>query len=194
VTFFRNLVAVLGLAFMALPGACASPTVAQTPAPQTAAGERPVYRLGAGDKVRVTVFGEQSLNGEYPVGPDGTVALPLIGNMPARGLSASELQASIAKKLSPAYILDPRVSVDVSNFRPFYILGEVGRPGSYPYVDALSVSQAVAIAGGYSYRANTKQVLIRRADQATEQTYSLRDGGQVWVMPGDTVRVKQRFF
>lgn len=154
----------------------------------------PVYKLGAGDKIRVTVFGEQSLNGEYPVGPDGSVALPLIGNVPAGGMTAIDVQQAIVRKLSPAYILDPRVSVDVVNFRPFYILGEVGRPGSFPYTDTLSVEQAVAIAGGYSYRANTKRVYIRRANSPSEQEFSLKRGKTIWVLPGDTVRIPERFF
>ena len=170
---------------------CAAPSVS---AQSVIGSTPPLYKLGTGDKVRITVFGEQSLNGEYPVGPDGTIALPLIGNVPARGLSASELQTSIVTKLSPAYILDPRVSIDVVNFRPFYILGEVSRPGFYPYADSLSVAQAVAIAGGYSYRANTKKVFVRHAGESVEQEYSLKGGKQIWVIPGDTIRVAERFF
>lgn len=152
------------------------------------------YRLGPGDKLRLTVFGEQAITGEYAVGPDGSVALPLIGNVPARGLTISELQAAIVGKLLPEFILNPRVSVDVSTFRPFYILGEVARPGSYPYVEGLSAAQAVAIAGGYSYRANTRGIYIRRADKQVEEPYTLRGGQQVWVQPGDTLRVGERFF
>lgn len=175
-----------------MPFAASAPIIAkaQEQSPQSP----PAYKLGAGDKVRVTVFGEQSLNGEYLVGPDGTVALPLIGIVQARGGTITDLQQLIAKKLSPAYILDPRVSIDVINFRPFYILGEVSRPGSYAYTDSLSVAQAVAIAGGYTYRANSKKIFIRHADQTDETEYRLKSKGQVWVQPGDTVRIGERFF
>ena len=152
------------------------------------------YTLGPGDKIRVTVFGEQGVNGEYSVGPDGAVAMPLIGNVPARGRTVGELQAAITTKLAAGYMLDPRVSIDVLNYRPFYILGEVNRPGQYPYSDALSVAQAVATAGGYTYRAGTGRVFIRRADKLTEEAYSLKGVNQVWVMPGDTVRVGERHF
>lgn len=152
------------------------------------------YTLGPGDKIRVTVFGEQGVNGEYSVGPDGAVAMPLIGNVPARGKTVGELQTAITTKLAAGYMLDPRVSIDVLNYRPFYILGEVNRPGQYPYSDALSVSQAVATAGGYTYRAGTGRVFIRRADKLTEEAYSLKGLNQVWVMPGDTVRVGERHF
>lgn len=179
----------MALATLTFASGCAA-----QPPQAVASTPPPVYKLGVGDKVRITVFGEQSLNGEYPVGSDGTVALPLIGNIEAAGVSAGALQNAIVAKLSPNYILDPRVTVDVVNFRPFYILGEVGRPGSYPYVDALSVTQAIAIAGGYTYRANSRKVFIRRAGDEAESAFSLKSGAQVWVLPGDTIRVTERFF
>jgi polysaccharide export outer membrane protein len=160
-----------------------------------ATADRPAaFTLGPGDKIRVTVFGEQAVNGEYTVGPDGAVAFPLIGAVAARGLTIAQLQAAITAKLAAGYILDPRVAIDVLNFRPFYILGEVNRPGQYPYAEGLSVAQAVATAGGYTYRARTSRVFIRRADNAVEEELSLKKGRQVWVMPGDTVRVGERYF
>jgi polysaccharide export outer membrane protein len=152
------------------------------------------FTLGPGDKIRVTVFGETAVNGEYTVGPDGALAFPLIGSIDARGRTVAQLQAAIAQKLAAGYILDPRVSIDVLTFRPFYILGEVNRPGQYPYAQGLSVAQAVATAGGYTYRARTSRVFIRRADEAVEEKVSLKNGRQVWVMPGDTIRVGERYF
>ncbi len=171
--------------------ACASSGIPEASASPAAPAQ---YTLGPGDKIRVTVFGETAVNGEYSVGPDGAVAFPLIGNVSARGKTVGELQAAITTKLAGGYMLDPRVSIDVLNYRPFYILGEVNRPGQYPYSDGLSVAQAVATAGGYTYRANTGRVFIRRSEKPAEETYSLKSANQVWVMPGDTVRVGERHF
>lgn len=155
----------------------------------------PAYTLGIGDKIRVTVFGEDELSGEYAVGPDGSLAMPLVGNIRASDRTPVELQAEIADKLSPEYILDPRVSIDVLTFRPFYILGEVNKPGEYPFsADQLTVAQAVAVAGGFTYRANTKYVFVRHKDDQVEVRYSIKDGAPVWVRPGDTIRVGERYF
>ena len=184
-----RLLLILLAAAMLLDGSGGGRALAQETA------ERPrAFTLGPGDKIRVTVFGEQSVNGEYTVGPDGAVAFPLIGAVAARGRTIAELQVAITQKLAAGYMLDPRVSIDVLNYRPFYILGEVNRPGQYPYADGLSVAQAVATAGGYTYRARTSRVFIRRADRPTEEEMTLKGGRQVWVMPGDTVRVGERYF
>jgi polysaccharide export outer membrane protein len=196
------LIVMAGLALVgpALPtgqdAAAAQSATATAPAnDQSTSPARPgVFTLGPGDKIRVTVFGELSVNGEYTVGPDGAVSFPLIGAVEARGRTVAELRDALTKKLAAGYILDPRVSIDVLNFRPFYILGEVNRPGQYPYADGLSVAQAVATAGGYTYRARTNRVFIRRADEAVEAEMSLKHGRQIWVMPGDTVRVGERYF
>lgn len=154
----------------------------------------PPYGLGPGDKVRVTVYGEEKINGEYLVGPDGAIALPLIGIVVARGHTVRDMQREVTRRLADGYLLDPRVSIDVLTYRPFYILGEVNRPGPYPATDALSVAQAVAIAGGYTYRANSTRVFIRRGDGKREETYPVRDNRPVWILPGDTVRVGERYF
>lgn len=189
--FLKRFLAVLAIALAAVPlSACSAkaPLAVSDPTP-------PVYQLGVGDKVRVTVFGEEELTGEYAVGPDGSLALPLIGNIAASGRTPGELQADIADKLSPEYILDPRVSIDVLTYRPFYILGEVNKPGEYPYsADQLTVAQAVAVAGGFTYRANTKTVFIRHKDEQSESKYSIKDGKPVWVRPGDTIRIGERYF
>jgi polysaccharide export outer membrane protein len=171
-----------------------APTSAAAAATMGGTARPGVFTLGPGDKIRVTVFGEQAVNGEYTVGPDGAVSFPLIGAVDARGRTVAELREALTRKLAAGYILDPRVSIDVLNFRPFYILGEVNRPGQYPYADGLSVAQAVATAGGYTYRARTNRVFIRRADEAVEAEMSLKGGRQIWVMPGDTIRVGERYF
>lgn len=188
---FARILAFFALFFAAIPLSACS---AGAPVASTEAAP-PLYKLGIGDKIRVTVFGEEELTGEYAIGPDGTLALPLIGNIVASDRTPTELQADIADKLSPEYILDPRVSIDVMTYRPFYILGEVNKPGEYPYsADQLTVAQAVAVAGGFTYRANTKFVFVRHKDEQSEVRYSIKNGAPVWVRPGDTIRIGERYF
>lgn len=152
------------------------------------------YVLGSGDKLRISVYNEPSLTGEYSVTPSGTIAFPLLGNIPAAGGTIEALQEAIASRLSKGeYIQDPRVSAEVLNFRPFYILGEINKPGEYPFAAGLTLDQAVATAGGFTYRANTRVIMLRRAQDKSERSVDLRDG-PVRVMPGDTIRVGQRYF
>jgi polysaccharide export outer membrane protein len=152
----------------------------------------PEYRLGPADKVRVTVFGEEALTGEFTVGASGALAFPLVGEIRAQGLTTLELQEAIATALRQGYILEPRVSAEVLTYRPFYILGEVERPGEYPYTNGLTVLNAVATAEGFTYRADTRRVFIRRAGETGETAYRLTS--TTLVAPGDTVRIGERFF
>jgi len=165
------------------------------PAPQASApavADLGEYRLGVADKIKVTVYGEDSLSGEFQVGANGNVALPLIGETRARGLTTSEIQVAIAEALAKGYLNQPRVSVEVRNYRPFYILGEVKKPGEYPYTNSLTVLNAVATAEGFTYRADTRRVFIKRADSAVEQAYPLNSA--TVVTPGDTIRIGERYF
>jgi protein involved in polysaccharide export with SLBB domain len=151
------------------------------------------YRLGAGDKVRIIVFGEDSLSGEFFVpGDPGTIAFPLIGDVKAGGLTVAELQTEIEAKLKDGFLKEPRVSIEVLNYRPFYILGEVTKPGQYPYTSGLTVLNAVATANGFTYRADTRRVYIKRANAPREVEYSLTSSTPV--EPGDTIRIGERFF
>ncbi len=152
----------------------------------------PEYKLGAADKVRVNVYGEEALTGEFIVGGSGRISMPLIGEIQAAGLTITEFQTEIAEALKKGYINEPRVAAEVLNYRPFYILGEVNKPGEYPYTNNLTVLNAVATAEGFSYRANTRQVFIKRADGDREQAYPLTTATQV--APGDTIRIGERFF
>lgn len=157
-------------------------------------GERvvPEYRLGPGDKVRVIVYGEPSLSGEFFVSGAGQVSFPLIGDVPAAGYPVTQLQETIANRLRGDYLTEPRVSAEVLTYRPFYILGEVNRPGEYPYTNNLSALNAVATAQGFTYRADTKRVFIKRANETTEQAFPLTT--TTLVAPGDTIRIGERFF
>ncbi len=152
----------------------------------------PEYRMGSGDKIRVITFGEEALTGEFSIGGSGMVSLPLIGEVKAAGLSVPECQSQVETKLKEGYLKEPRVSVEVLNYRPFYILGEVEKPDTYPYTNGLTVVNAVATAGGFTYRANTKKVYIKRSDSSVEQEFPLSTS--TLVAPGDTIRVGERFF
>ena len=150
------------------------------------------YRLGPGDKVRLIVLGQDNLGGEFSVSAAGILSLPLIGDLPAAGRTLSDVQSDITAKLADGYINDPKVSLEVINFRPFYILGEVNKPGEYPYEAGLTVLNAVAEAGGFTYRANEHRVYIRSDKQTDEAAYDLTP--QMTVAPGDTIRIKERHF
>lgn len=169
-------------------------TPAQTQAIQELLENQAVaaYRLGSGDQVRVIVFGEEDLSGEFVVDGAGMVSLPLVGEVPAGGKTLQEFRSEVEARLSDGYLTDPRVSAEVLNYRPFYILGEVEESGEYPYTDGLTVMNAVARAGGFTYRANTRVVYIKRAD--TNQEVELPLTATVRVMPGDTIRIAERFF
>lgn len=150
------------------------------------------YRLGAGDEVRVTVFGHRDLSGQFTVDGSGQVALPLVGNVQAGGLSLRTFEKNIISALKPDYLKNPRVSAEVLNYRPFYIIGEVKKPGSYPYVNGMTVVNAVALAGGYTYRARENRLLIIRAtDKSREKKPANHDTA---VLPGDVIEVPERFF
>src|SRR5262245_36636705 len=116
------------------------------------------YRVDAGDKIRVLVFGENELSGQFEVGASGTVELPLIGSVPARGVTIGQFQDDVATRLRNGYLNDPKVSVQVLNYRPYFITGEVQKTGEFPYKAGLTVQDAIGVAGGYTYRANTRRV------------------------------------
>jgi polysaccharide export outer membrane protein len=185
------LVAMLCLS-VALPG-CAGSTAQPLSMSDQAAGLAG-YRVGAGDKLRITVFNEPTLTGEYNVASNGAVAFPLIGVVRAGNRSIDDVTHEITGRLSGAYVNDPRVSVEVLNYRPFYILGEVNKPGEYPYASGMTVEQAIAKAGGFTYRANEKAAFLRRQTATGESSVLLRGAAPVAVLPGDTIRVGERYF
>lgn len=150
------------------------------------------YRLGSGDRLRVTVYGESDLSGTFEVTGTGKIAYPLIGEVDAGGKTLRELEAEIERKLLDGYLRKPRVNAEVTNYRPFYIIGEVQRPGSYPYVEGMTVVNAVALGGGYTYRAREDRFLVRRVGDPKENEVEAKP--DELVRPGDVVRVPERFF
>lgn len=185
-------VAVSAALLISAPTAVAQTPAAAEPAVEATARIVPDYRLGAGDKIRVIVYGEDQLTGEFFISGAGNVSLPLIGDVSAVGRTVGEFQTAVAAKLSDGYLKEPKVSVEVLNYRPFYILGEVNRPGEYPYTSSLTVMNAVATAQGFTYRADQKKVYVRRAQETREEAYPLTSTTPV--APGDTIRIGERFF
>jgi polysaccharide export outer membrane protein len=152
----------------------------------------PDYRLDAGDRLRIVVYGQDGLTNSYAIGASGTITMPLIGSLPARGLTPAALAASITGRLRDGYIREPSVAVEIEAYRPFFILGEVAAPGQYPYVPNMSVESAVAIAGGFAPRAKRDAVTLTHTsiDGALRAVVPLGTP----IAPGDTVLVSERWF
>ena len=160
-------------------------------APMPAANEVS-YKLDAGDKLRVVVYGQEGLTNTYAIDAGGSITMPLIGSVPARGRTPGGLAAEISAKLRNGYIRDPSVAVEIESYRPFFILGEVAAPGQYPYVPNMSVESAVAIAGGFSPRALRDRVTLTHTDNSGSMRAVVPLGTPI--SPGDTVLVGERWF
>ena len=151
-----------------------------------------IYTLNSGDQIEVTVYGHEDLSGEFEVNSEGSVDLPLIDEVTAAGRTVEELEAAIIDKLKPDYLRNPSVTVEVLSYRPIFILGEVKTPGAYPYSKGMTVVNAVALAGGYTYRARTKAIVItRRVDEAKNEIEANAD---TVILPGDVIEVPERYF
>lgn len=151
------------------------------------------YHLGPGDSVRLIVFGEDQLSGQYRVSDAGTIAVPLLGAMPASGLTPAALQASVAEALARGRLLrDPSVSAEVIAYRPIFVLGEVNKPGEYPYQPGMTVVTAAAVAGGFTYRAvQSYASIVRTVDGHAVEGKATR---QTMVQPGDVITIYERWF
>lgn len=150
------------------------------------------YVLGIGDALRITVYGQDGLTGEYKVDARGAVSFPLINDVHAAGYTTTELEQTIAAKLDPDYIVDPRVNVEVLNYRAIYVLGEVQSPGRYEFSPNMTVMQAIASAGGHTYRANEDSVELTRHVKGALKTFTIDQ--KTMIKPGDTIVVKRRWF
>ena len=150
------------------------------------------YRISAGDKLNIVVFGQEDVSGEFQVDGGGNITMPLLGQVAAAGRTVTQLQSEITAALDKDYIVNPRVSIEVLNYRPFYILGQVNSPGSYPYVSGMDVRQAIAIAGGFTRRARTSSVTVIR--QTAKGSVEIDAKPDAPVLPGDTIEVERRLF
>jgi polysaccharide export outer membrane protein len=192
----RRMITLFGLVLaVGLAAACSSSS--PPPALPEAAGGALIedisgYKLGPGDALRVTVFRHEDLSGEFSLDGEGYFALPLVGEILGGGRTARQLETEIEVALkSGGYLIDPQVSIEVLNYRPFYIIGEVNQPGSFEYVNGMTVINAVALAGGYTYRADQDDIIISRGGSNGPRIQALPD---TEVLPGDIIEVTERFF
>lgn len=185
--------ALIGLVAAPVAGliGCSGPGAGLPPVPDV---NTSVYTLGSGDQIRIITFGEQQLTGEFRVDAAGDIALPLVGEVHAGGLTPKQLEGAVGQALTRSKLYrNPSVSVEVINYRPIFILGEVVRPGQYPYQPAMTVVTAAAVAGGFTYRAVTNRFSIVR----TSTRQSTTEGGagrETFVQPGDVITVFERVF
>jgi polysaccharide export outer membrane protein len=173
-------------------GMVAAPTAMAYAAAPAGAGYDAAYRLDAGDRLRVVIYGQEGLTNTYAIDAGGSITIPLIGAVPARGRTPAGLAEEITGRLRRGYIRDPSVAVEIEGYRPFFILGEVAAPGQYPYVPNMSVESAVAIAGGFSPRAQRDQVTLTHHDNSGSMRSVVPLGTALG--PGDTVLVGERWF
>jgi polysaccharide export outer membrane protein len=150
------------------------------------------YHLGTGDQIRVIVYGEDDLGGQFTVDGNGFVSLPLIGQVKASGFAAPDLEVQIVNKLADGYVNNPKVSVEITSYRPFYVIGQVNKPGEFPFVNGMTVLNAVALAGGYTEQADDADVYVRRNGTSKEEAVPADQTTRIY--PGDVVRVPQTTF
>jgi len=188
----RFLVCVLVLAVVLLLAGCAGASLSESDQQAMAQAATSAPRVQPGDKVRVVVFGEDKLSGDYEIDQSGQISLPLAGTIEAKGLTQAELELALAKKFRSEYLKNPKVTVAITSLQPYYIVGEVGHPGEFPYKSGLNVVTAMAIAGGPTYRASRSTVKIQRRGETTMTQYPI--SASVPVLPGDVISVPERYF
>jgi protein involved in polysaccharide export with SLBB domain len=195
--FYKSLFLALFCTFALALGDSAFAQNAAPPPTKSASEAAPFsmdnYVLGPTDKIKISVYGEEGLTGEYVISSDGKVSLPLVGNVSAAGKTVKQFQDQlIAAYLEGHYLRDPKITAEVVSARPFYILGEVKIPGQYPCLNGMTVMNAVATAGGFTYRAAQDEVYIRHSGSETEEKQKLNNSTPV--LPGDTIRFAERWF
>jgi polysaccharide biosynthesis/export protein len=182
------------IAAAALVAGCADPGLMSGPQFATHGGKvssQRIYHLGVGDKLKVAVFGEENLSGQFEVNALGQISMPLIGEMPAKGLAIHEFRQNIARKLSEGYLKNPKVNVEMTNYRPIFVQGEVKNAGQFEFKNGLSLRDAIAMAGGYTYRAQQNYLYIGREG---EPDVAVKTPADLPILPGDNIRVPERFF
>lgn len=182
------------VAAVAVASGCSSPGEFASPQFATRQGQNPIsriYRLGIGDKLKVSVFGEDNLSGQFEVNAVGQISMPLIGEMPAKGLAIHEFRESVARKLADGYLKNPKVNVEMLNYRPIFVHGEVKNGGEYAYKNGISLRDAIAMAGGYTYRAEQTYLYVGREG---EPDVAVKTPADIAILPGDNIRIPERFF
>ena len=191
-SFSAGLTLYLVLFILAIAGLSAGLSIQASAQAGPSSSSAESYVLGPNDRIRLKVYGEPDITGEYEISNSGQVSIPLAGHIKAAGATTRQLEKSIASALAKGIVRDPRVNVEIAQYRPYYILGEVKKSGEYPYRHGLTVLDAVASAGGFTYRANENKVFLRRAGAGAEETFPL--DAPVPVYPGDNIRIPERYF
>ncbi|CUA87089.1 Periplasmic protein involved in polysaccharide export, contains SLBB domain of the beta-grasp fold [Chelatococcus sambhunathii] len=179
------------------PSAALSPTAAGATDATISRPDQPApssyrYRLGIGDRIRVTVFGEEALSGQFEIDGGGAVTLPLIGAVPAENQTLADLQDTLTRRFRGGLLRNPRIVVEILAYRPIFVLGEVRNSGEYKFRPGLSAFEAVALAGGFTPRADQRRIYIRRRGESEERAHDM--ARPVPVFPGDNLRVDERYF
>ena len=188
----RSIAAVMILVMLTTGCATSTPLVEPDATRVLNPGSETEYRLGVSDKIKLTVYREETLTGEYSVEADGKLAIPVVGRIQAAGRTADELAEQVRAVLAKGYMRDPQVVAQVAEYRPYFILGEVNKPGKYDFSIGLTVLAAVATAEGFSYRADEKRVFIKSHDAPGE--VAIRITPDLAVKPGDVIRIEARSF
>jgi protein involved in polysaccharide export with SLBB domain len=182
--------ALLALAF--LVSGCSAGSLSEAEQQSLAAAATGPAKLQPGDKITVYVYGEDKLSGEYQLNQSGQISLPLAGTVEAKGLTQSELEQALAKKFRSEYLKHPKVTVTIASLQPYYVMGEVEKPGEFAYKSGLNVLTALAIAGGPTYRASRSTVQIQRRGETSMRDYPI--SASVPILPGDVIKVPERYF
>jgi polysaccharide biosynthesis/export protein len=190
--FRRVLVCSALLAVAILVSGCGAGSITEAEQQSLAAAASAPATLQPGDKIRVVVFGEDKLSGEYELDQAGQISVPLAGTIKAQGLTQSELEQALGKKFRSEYLRNPKVTVTVGTLAPYYMMGEVKNPGQFAYRSGLNVLTAMAIAGGPTYRANRSAVQIQRRGETNMRDYPI--SASVPILPGDVIKVPERYF
>ena len=180
------------LAVALLVSGCAGSVLSEAEQQSLAAAATGPAKLQPGDKIRLSVYGEDRLSGEYQIDQSGQISLPLAGTVEAKGLTQSELEQALAKKFRSEYLKNPKVTVTIATLQPYYMMGEVAKPGEFPYRSGLNVLTALAIAGGPTYRASRSSVQIQRLGETSMRDYPI--SVTVPILPGDVIKVPERYF
>jgi polysaccharide export outer membrane protein len=180
------------LAVAFLVSGCAGSAISEAEQQSLAAAATGPAKLQPGDKVKLYVYGEDRLSGDYQLDQSGQISLPLAGTVVAQGLTQTELEQALSKKFRGEYLKNPKVTVTIATLAPYYMIGEVKSPGEFAYRSGLNVLTALAIAGGPTYRASRSSVQIQRAGEASMRDYPL--SASVPILPGDVIRVPERYF
>jgi protein involved in polysaccharide export with SLBB domain len=188
----RAIVRSAALVVALLISGCTANSLSEAEQQSLAAAATAAPKLQAGDRIRVTVYGEDKLSGDYQIDQSGQISLPLAGTVEAVGLTQNELEQALSKKFRSEYLRNPKVTVTIATLQPFYMMGEVEKPGEYQYRSGLNVLTALAIAGGPTYRASRNSVQIQRRGETSMRNYPI--SSSVPILPGDVIRVPERYF